>query len=123
AQATGALCRAGKKKPRLATDSIRFTLARLSRLFDWRNALTVVRPNTLIRWHRKGFRLFWKWKSQIGQQTEVIFCNGIPPTAVPIFAFGTMVIQDKFGWRRARKQVSHLLDYFADIAKQFIGLY
>src|SRR5262245_22891660 len=56
-----------KKKPRLATDSIRFTLARLSRLFDWRNALTVVRPNTLIRWHRKGFRLFWKWKSQPGR--------------------------------------------------------
>ena len=53
-----------KVKPRLATDAIRFTLARLSRLFDWRTALTIVKPNTLIRWHRKGFRLFWKWKSR-----------------------------------------------------------
>ena len=51
-------------KPRRATDSIRFTLARLSRWFDWREALIVVKPDTLIRWHRKGFRLFWKWKSR-----------------------------------------------------------
>jgi putative transposase len=53
-----------KVKPRRATDAIRFTLARLSRLFDWKTALTIVKPDTLIRWHRKGFRLFWKWKSR-----------------------------------------------------------
>ncbi len=29
-----------------------------------RNALTIVKPDTLIRWHRKGFRLFWKHKSR-----------------------------------------------------------
>ena len=52
-----------KVKPRRATDSIRFTLARLSRWFDWPAALIVVEPETLTRWHRKGFRLFWKWKS------------------------------------------------------------
>src|SRR5437867_10829205 len=49
--------------PRRATDSIRFTLARLSPWFDWQEALIVVTLDTLIRWHRKGFRLFWKWKS------------------------------------------------------------
>src|SRR5262244_1532363 len=53
-----------KIKPRRATNSIRFTLAHLSRFFDWRNALTVVQPDTLIRWHRSGFRVFWKWKSR-----------------------------------------------------------
>ena len=53
-----------KVKPRRATDSIRFTLGRLSCWFDWREALIVVKPDTLIRWHRKGFRLFWKWKSR-----------------------------------------------------------
>src|SRR5437867_3349043 len=53
-----------KTKPRRATDAVRFTLARLSRFFDWRDVLTVVKPDTLIRWHRKGFRLFWKWKSR-----------------------------------------------------------
>lgn len=53
-----------KVRPRRLTDSIRLTLARLSRWFDWREALIVVKPATLIRWHRKGFRLFWKWKSR-----------------------------------------------------------
>jgi transposase InsO family protein len=28
------------------------------------NALVIVRPETVIRWHRAGFRLFWRWKSQ-----------------------------------------------------------
>ena len=53
-----------KIKPRRATNSIRLTLASLSRFFDWRNALTIVKPDTLIRWHRSGFRLFWMWKSR-----------------------------------------------------------
>ena len=53
-----------KKKPRRATVSVRFTLGQLARLFEWRNALTVVKTDTLIRWHRKGFRCFWKWKSR-----------------------------------------------------------
>jgi putative transposase len=29
----------------------------------WRDALLLVKPDTIIRWHRKGFRLLWKRKS------------------------------------------------------------
>src|ERR1700730_14990329 len=29
---------------------------------DWRSALIVVKPETVIAWHRKGFRLFWTWE-------------------------------------------------------------
>ncbi len=37
----------------------------LSRLwFGWENALILVQPGTVIRWHRKGFKLYWKFKSQ-----------------------------------------------------------
>jgi putative transposase len=50
-------------KPHRAHDATRWLMATLSRLFDWRMALVVVKPDTLIRWHRKGFRLFWRWKS------------------------------------------------------------
>jgi len=60
-----------KKKPRRATDSVRFTMARLSRFFEWRSILTVVKPDTLIRWHRKGFRCFWKWKSRSSGRPRV----------------------------------------------------
>jgi putative transposase len=51
-------------KCRRATDATRITLVMLTRLMDWKAALIIVKPETLIRWHRKGFRLFWRWKSR-----------------------------------------------------------
>ena len=43
-------------KPRRADDAMRITLVMLPRWIDWRRMLTVVQPDTLIRWHCKGFR-------------------------------------------------------------------
>jgi putative transposase len=54
-------------KPRRATPATRMALACLARWFDWRHALVLVQPSTLIRWHRRGFRLFWRWKSTPGR--------------------------------------------------------
>ena len=51
-------------KPRRADDATRITLVALSRLIEWRRVLTVVNPDTLVRWHRKGFQLFWRWRSR-----------------------------------------------------------
>jgi transposase InsO family protein len=59
-----ALYKERKIKPRRASDSTRLVLVLLSRLFDWKGALLFVKPETLIGWHRKGFRLFWRWKSK-----------------------------------------------------------
>jgi hypothetical protein len=28
------------------------------------DAVTIIRPETVIRWHRQGFRAFWRWKSR-----------------------------------------------------------
>ena len=37
----------------------------LSRIWaDWRRPLTIVQPETVVRWHRQGFRLYWRWKSR-----------------------------------------------------------
>ena len=37
----------------------------LSRFWDgWREGLAMVKPATVLAWHRKGFRLFWRWKSR-----------------------------------------------------------
>ena len=30
----------------------------------WRSALIIVRPETVLAWHRRGFRLYWTWKSR-----------------------------------------------------------
>src|SRR5689334_14952702 len=54
-------------KPRRATDATRLALVWLARWFDWREALAVVQPDTFLRWHRQGFRLFWRWKSTPGR--------------------------------------------------------
>jgi transposase InsO family protein len=55
------------EKPRRVDAATRVLLAVLSRLFDWRDALVVVRPETLIRWHRAGWRLFWRLESRPGR--------------------------------------------------------
>src|ERR1700680_3744342 len=34
---------------------------RFPRILD---AITIVRPETIVRWHRKGFAVFWRWKSR-----------------------------------------------------------
>ena len=54
-------------QPRRLNDSARFSLILWSRLCNWKEALVIVKPETLIGWHRKGFKLFWKWKSQAGR--------------------------------------------------------
>jgi transposase InsO family protein len=30
----------------------------------WTDVLIIVKPNTVVRWHRTGFRLFWRWRSR-----------------------------------------------------------
>src|SRR5690349_10724292 len=44
-----------KVQPHRATDGVRFVMSALGSLFEWRGALRVVKPDTFIRWHRKGF--------------------------------------------------------------------
>ena len=59
-----ALFQERKIKPRRADDATRWMMATLCGMFPWRDALGSIKPDTLIRWHRKGFRLFWRWKSK-----------------------------------------------------------
>jgi hypothetical protein len=72
-----AAARAGAREPRLATtaghseaqdqtpQADRALWVALCRLWpDWQNALILMKPQTVIRWHRKGFRLYWTWNSR-----------------------------------------------------------
>ncbi len=54
-------------KPRRIDPVTRVRLVLLSHLFDWRQALVVVRPETLLRWHRKAWKLLWRLKSRPGR--------------------------------------------------------
>src|SRR5580765_3511084 len=44
--------------------------------------LSIIRPDTLVRWHRAGFRCYWRWKSrplggrpQIAKELRVLICR------------------------------------------------
>jgi transposase InsO family protein len=65
------LNRSRRRRLRLVTAD-RWLWAWLSRSWPaWRTALIIVKPETVIAWHRQGFRLFWTWKSRrrIGRPT------------------------------------------------------
>ena len=55
------------KRPKLRPRDRMFWVL-LSRLWgNWRSALAIVQPETVVRWHRKGFKLYWRWKSRRGK--------------------------------------------------------
>jgi len=51
-------------RPRRTDDASRIALVLLSQFVEWRELLTIVRPDTLVRWHRDLYRLFWRVKSR-----------------------------------------------------------
>src|SRR5271169_5079506 len=55
-----------KQKPRLRQVDRTFWIA-LRRLWPhWRDLLVIVKPDTVVRWHREGFRIYWRWISKRG---------------------------------------------------------
>jgi hypothetical protein len=65
-QQLNVLIRKLPKRLRL-TNSDRLLLVWLYRLFpSILSAIRIVRPETVIRWHRRGFRAYWRWKSRPG---------------------------------------------------------
>ncbi len=52
------------KRPKFAAHE-RGMLVLLARLLPrWRDAVLLVKPETILRWHREGFRTLWRWKSK-----------------------------------------------------------
>jgi len=62
--------RRNTKTPRL-TWRERLSLVFLARWVpNWKQVVQIIQPDTLLRWHRDGFRLFWKLKSRKQMQTQ-----------------------------------------------------
>ena len=63
----GVLQRSVKNRTKL-TSMDRLLWVSLSRIWhDWRSALAIVKPETVVAWHHKGFCLFWAWKVRHGR--------------------------------------------------------
>jgi putative transposase len=63
-----------------------------SRLFDWQAALVVVKASIFIRWHRKGFKLYWRWKSR----------GGGPPLPKEIRQLIARMVRENVTWGEER---------------------
>jgi putative transposase len=87
-----ALYQERKVKPRRATNAMRLALVWLGRWFDWRQALTIVQPQTFVRWQRQGVRLFWRWKSTLGR----------PPIPADLQALTRRMARENSTWGQER---------------------
>jgi len=59
-----AVLRESSRRPSLRQRDRNFW-AILSRIWsNWRSVLLIVQPETVVRWHRRGFKVFWRWKSR-----------------------------------------------------------
>jgi len=92
-----AAMRQKSKRPRLRNRD-RIFWAILSRIWaNWRSPLLIVQPATVIRWHRKGFKLFWRWKSRSGK-------IGRPPTDLEIRKLIRRMSRENPSWGVPRMQ-------------------
>ena len=79
------LQRSARKRPKL-TPADCLLWGWLSCLWsDWRSTLVIVKPETVVAWHRAGFRLFWTWKVRRGQPGRPVISREIrdDPQDVP----------------------------------------
>ena len=63
-QQLGVYLRKEKRPPRLKPRDRIFWVF-LSHIWDgWKSTLVIAKPDTVIGWHRQGFRLYWRWRSR-----------------------------------------------------------
>ena len=73
----GVLRRSSRTRPKLTVVDRLFWVW-LSRIWsDWRSALAIVEPETVVAWHRKGFRVFWTWKVRHGHPGRPIISREV----------------------------------------------
>ena len=51
-------------RPRLRNANRRFWVLACRWLTGWRRSLVIVRPETALGWHRKGWKAYWRWRSR-----------------------------------------------------------
>src|ERR1019366_6316836 len=100
-------------KPRRIDPVTRISLALLSRFFNWRDALVVVRPETMLRWHRAGWKLFWRLKSRPGR----------PPIPLEIQALIRRMANENPTWGEERIANELLLKLGIQVSPRTVNKY
>ncbi len=102
------------KRPRLRKRDQLFWMA-ISRLWPkWQSALHIVQPETVIKWHKQGFKMFWRWKSR--------HKTGRPPICREIRDLIRQISRENPTWGAPRiKAELRLLGY--DVAESTVAKY
>jgi putative transposase len=81
-------------RPQLTQRDRQILVLLASRIQGWREALKVVKPDTLLSWHRRGFKLYWRRKSQKKM--------GRPPTSPEVIELIEEMAINNRTWRAGR---------------------
>jgi transposase InsO family protein len=110
-----AVLRRSVNRPKLITAD-RLLWAWLSQVWvDWRSSLFILKPETVIGWHRKGFRLFWTWKVRRGQ-------SGRPAVPIEVRKLIRKMSRENPLWGAPRIH-GELLKLGIDIGETSVGKY
>src|SRR5215469_2971451 len=102
-------------RPKLNPTDRRFWVGLSQFWIRWRSALWIVKPATVIDWHRRGFGWYWTWKIQHGQP-------GRPPVPKETRELIRILSRDNVGWGAPRIH-SELLKLGIQISESSIAKY
>jgi putative transposase len=67
----------------------------------WKHSLVIVKPDTVVRWHRTGFKLYWRWRSKRGP--------GRPPISLEIRnLIRSFALDNGWGARKVQAELGKL---------------
>jgi putative transposase len=102
------------KRVRL-NDGDRLFWVLIRRLFkEWKEHLVLVKPETVVRWHRQGFRYYWRWKSRAK--------GGRPPVGPEVIALIRRMSAENVLWGAPRIR-SELALLGHDVAESTVAKY
>ena len=110
-----AVLRRSVKRPKVTSADRLFWAWLCDAWSDWRSSLLIVKPETVIGWHRQGFRLFWTWRVRRGQP-------GRPSVSKKIRQLIRKMSRDNPLWGAPRIH-GELLKLGIDIGETSVGKY
>jgi putative transposase len=110
-----AVLRRSVTRPKIKQRDRAFWIALYRSWSAWASALIIVKPETVVRWHRAGFRLFWRWRSRRATP-------GRRPIDREIIALIRRMASGNTGWGAPRIQAElRLLGH--DVAESTVAKY
>ena len=108
-----AMLRQSVKRPRAKHADKLFWIFFSRHVDGWRTLLHGLHPDTVVSWHRQGFRLFWRWKSRPGR----------PPIPPELRTLIREMARDNIGWGEERIANELLLKLGIQISPRTIRKY